>query len=130
MLLRTIHILLVDDHPLTCDGTRQILERHPDLTVVAEARDVAEAGWLAGDHRPEAAIVDGTTTSSRGLEAARAIHAASPHTAILMLTAYEDEAYLAALREAGVAAHLLKNARCGALVAAVRALAEVEQPAP
>jgi two-component system, NarL family, response regulator LiaR len=127
-LLRQIRVLVVDDHPLTCDGTRQILERQADLRVVAEARDVPQAETLAADHQPDVALVDGTTTSSRGLEAARAIHGASPRTAILMLTAYEDEAYLAALREAGVTGHLLKNARCGALVAAVRALTQAELP--
>lgn len=121
-----ISILLADDHALVREGTRQLLEREADLQVVAEAGDGEEAVRLAEAHRPDVALVDIAMPGLNGIEATREIKAISPTTAILILTAYDDDQYVFALLEAGAAGYLLKNVKGRDLVQAVRAVHEGE----
>ncbi len=121
-----ISILLADDHALVREGTRQLLEREPDLQVVAEAGDGEEAVQLAAAHRPDVALIDIAMPRLNGIEATRRIKAISPATAILILSAYDDDHYVFALLEAGAAGYLLKNVKGRDLVQAVRAVHEGE----
>ncbi len=115
-----IRILLADDHVLVREGTRRILEREPDLEVIAEAGDGREAVALATRERPDVAIVDISMPVMNGIEATKGIKAASPKTAVLVLSAYDDDEYVFAILEAGAAAYLLKNARSSQVIDAVR----------
>jgi len=115
-----IRILLADDHVMVREGTRRILEREPDLRVVAEAGDGGEAIALAARQRPDVAIVDISMPEVNGIEATKGIKRVSPETAILVLTAYDDDQYVFAILEAGAAGYLLKNCRGSELIDAVR----------
>lgn len=115
-----IRILLADDHIMVREGTRRILEREPDLDVIAEAGDGREAVELVAQHRPDVAIVDISMPVMNGIEATKGIKRVSPKTAVLVLTAYDDDEYVFAILEAGAAAYLLKNARGTELIDAVR----------
>ncbi len=115
-----IRILLADDHVVVREGTRQIIERESDLVVVAEASDGREAVALAERTRPDVAVVDISMPVMNGIEATREIKRILPRTAVLVLTAYDYDEYVFAILEAGAAGYLLKNARGGEVVDAVR----------
>ncbi len=117
-----IKILLADDHVLVREGTRELLEREQDFQVVAEAGDGEEAVRLAESQRPDVAIIDIAMPKLSGIEATKQIKALCPATAVLILTAYDDDQYIFALLEAGAAGYLLKNVRRRDLIDAVRAV--------
>lgn len=120
--MNRIRILLADDHVLVREGTRELLEREEDLQVVAEASDGQEAVQLAASQRPDVALMDISMPRLNGIEATKQIKALCPATAVLVLTAYDDDQYVFALLEAGAAGYLLKNVRGHDLVEAIRAV--------
>jgi DNA-binding NarL/FixJ family response regulator len=100
--------------------TLEILEREDDLQVVAEASDGREAIDLAASQKPDVAIVDISMPIMNGIDATKGIKRICPQTAILVLTAYDDDEYVFAILEAGAAGYLLKNARSSEVIEAVR----------
>jgi len=117
-----IKILIADDHAVVREGTRQILEREPDLEVVAEAADGEEAVKLAGSSRPNVAIIDIAMPKVDGIEATKQIKALYPAVAVLILSAYDDDQFVFSLLEAGAAGYLLKSVRGHELIDAVRSV--------
>ena len=117
-----IRVLIADDHVLVREGTRQLLEREDDIEVTAEAADGEEAVGMAVKTRPDVAIIDIAMPRLNGIEATRQIKALLPATAVLILTAYDDDQYIFALLEAGAAGYLLKTVRGRELIEAVRAV--------
>lgn len=118
--MEAIRILLADDHVMVREGTREILEREDDLQVVAEAGDGREAIELAATQAPDVAIVDISMPIMNGIDATKGIKRISPQTAVLVLTAYDDDEYVFAILEAGAEGYLLKNARSSEVIEAVR----------
>jgi DNA-binding NarL/FixJ family response regulator len=116
----SISILLVDDHELVRRGTRDVLELNPDLAVVGEAQDGREAVELVRQLQPDIVLMDVTMPGMNGIEATRLIKRESPSTAVLALSAFDDEPYVVQVLEAGAAGYLLKNVRGPDLVAAVQ----------
>ena len=117
-----IRVLIADDHTLVRDGTRRILETEKDLEVVAEASNGEEAVALISSLRPDVAIIDIAMPVLDGIEATRQIKALYPATAILILTAHDNDQFIYNLLEAGAAGYLLKSVRSQELVDAVLAL--------
>ena len=117
-----IRVMLVDDHALVREGTRELLERESDLEVVAEAGDGAQAVELATQHRPDVIIMDIAIPKLNGIDATKRIKALHPATAVLVLTAYDNDQYIFALLEAGAAGYLLKDIKMHDLVQAIRAV--------
>jgi len=120
--LDRIRVLIADDHALVRDGTRRILESEKDLEVVAEASNGEEAVALTSSLRPDVAIVDIAMPVLDGIEVTRQIKALYPATAILILTAHDNDQFIYKLLEAGAAGYLLKSVRGQELIDAVRAL--------
>lgn len=118
----TIRVVLADDHVLVRQGIRNILSNHSVLEVVGEASDGQEAVELTKQLRPDVVLMDIAMPGVNGIEATRMIKEHSPDTAVLVLTAYEDEGYILALLEAGAAGYLLKNSHGDELAAAVVAV--------
>ena len=117
-----IKVMLVEDHVLVREGTRELLDREEDIEVVAEAGDGEEAVQLTNAHHPDMILMDIAIPKLSGLEATRGIKATNPEAAILVLTAYDDDEYVFAFLEAGAAGYLLKDASAQELVKAIRAV--------
>lgn len=117
-----IKVMLVEDHVLMREGTRELLEREEDLSVVAQAGDGREAIRLAAEHDPDVILMDIALPQLNGLEATRRIKAADPACAVLVLSAYDDDEYILAFLEAGAAGYLLKDVSANELVRAIRAV--------
>jgi DNA-binding NarL/FixJ family response regulator len=102
-------------------GVRVILDAEPDLTVVAEADDGAEAIARAGEHRPDLAVLDIAMPRLTGLQAARKLSRACPETRILILTMYDNEQYFFEALGAAASGYVLKSVADRDLVEACRA---------
>ncbi|GAA4908933.1 two component transcriptional regulator, LuxR family [Stackebrandtia albiflava] len=114
-------ILLADDHALVRRGVRLILDGEPDLTVVAEASDGAEALESAKLHRPDLAIFDIAMPRMTGLQAARELSRIQPEVRILILTMYDNEQYFFEALQSGACGYVLKSVADRDLVEACRA---------
>lgn len=117
-----ITLLLVDDHPVVRKGTRELLEGESDMQVLGEAGSGEEAVKLASELQPAVILMDVSMPGMNGIEATKLIKAKHPSVGILVLTSYDDDAYVFALLEAGAAGYLLKNAGEEDLLGAVRAV--------
>ncbi|MBI4288706.1 MAG: response regulator transcription factor [Chloroflexi bacterium] len=117
-----IRVLLADDHAMVRDGTRRILEGEGDMEVVGEAADGQEAIRLAAATRPDVVLLDIAMPGINGVKATQEIKSVAPSTAVLILSAYDDDAYLFNALEAGAAGYLLKNCRATELVDSVRSV--------
>jgi DNA-binding NarL/FixJ family response regulator len=116
-----IRILLADDHALVRRGVRLILDGEPDLEVVAEAGDGAEAIEMAHTHTVDLAVLDVAMPRMTGLQAARELSARHPGLRILMLTMYDNEQYFFQALKSGACGYVLKSVADRDLVAACRA---------
>ncbi|MEU3188707.1 response regulator transcription factor [Streptomyces sp. NPDC006923] len=114
-------ILLADDHALVRRGVRLILDNEPDLTVVAEAGDGAEAIAQARAHHPDLAILDIAMPRLTGLQAARELSRVQPGLRILMLTMYDNEQFFFEALSAGASGYVLKSVADRDLIEACRA---------
>lgn len=117
-----IKVLLADDHVIVREGTKELVQRQPDMQVVAEASDGVEAVELARLYRPDVIVMDIAMPNMNGIEATKQIKKILPSTAVLILTAYDSDQYIMALLEAGAAGYLLKNVRGNQLIEAIRAV--------
>jgi len=114
-------ILLADDHALVRRGVRLILDSEPDLTVVAEAGDGAEAVALARVHEVDLAVLDVAMPRMTGLQAAREISRRPSAPRILLLSMYDSDQYFFEALKAGASGYVLKSVADRDLVAACRA---------
>jgi DNA-binding NarL/FixJ family response regulator len=118
-----IRVLLVDDQPLLRMGFTLVLQDEDDLVVVGEASDGAEAVAQVAALRPDVVLMDVRMPGTNGIEATRQIVASGSDARVLILTTFDlDEYAFAALRE-GASGFLLKDARPGDLIAAIRSVA-------
>ena len=118
--MEKIRVIIAEDHAVVREGTRQLLEREQDIEVVGEAANGAEALALVERLSPDVAIMDISMPEMTGIEATEKIKAVRPGTAVLILTAYDDDQYVFALLAAGAAGYLLKDVPSAELVRAVR----------
>ncbi|WP_432835298.1 response regulator [Dactylosporangium sp. CA-092794] len=118
-----IRVALVDDQPLARAGLRVMLSAEPDVEVVAEAADGAEALGVARLHRPDVMIMDVRMPGVDGIEATRRITAAVSGVRVLVLTTFDVDEYVFAALRAGASGFLLKDAEPAALIDAVRVVA-------
>ena len=121
-----IRILVADDHFIVRSGLISLIRSEPDMEVVAEAADGAQAADLFAQHQPDLALLDLRMPSNNGNEAIERIHREFPAARILVLTAFNgDEDIYRALR-AGAQGYVLKSSTGEALIPAIRAVAAGE----
>lgn len=117
-----LKVLIADDHPLLREALHRALDGKGDMEIVAEAGDGEEAVKLTSELKPDVVVMDIVMPKLNGIEATKKIKEVIPNTAVLILTAYNDEEYILGLLDAGAAGYLLKSARGSDLVEAVRAI--------
>lgn len=119
----TIRVVVADDQELVRSGFAMILDAQPGIEVVAEAADGAEAAEAVRLHGADVALLDVRMPGTDGIEACRAISAATDCRAI-MLTTFDSDEYVYEALHAGASGFLLKDVRRDDLVHAVRVVAE------
>jgi DNA-binding NarL/FixJ family response regulator len=120
--MNKIKVLIADDHALFREGTHSLIDHEKDMDVVGEASDGEETIKLVTELHPHVVLMDIAMPKVNGIEATRRIKADFPSTAVLILTAYDNDQYIVALLEAGAAGYLLKNVSGSDLVNAIRAV--------
>lgn len=118
----TIRILLADDHKITRDGLKVLLENQKNFTVVGEADNGRLAVRLAAELKPDVVVMDINMPELNGIEATRQIAAEVPGTKIIALSMYSDKRYVVGMLKAGVSGYLLKNCAFDELAAAISAV--------
>jgi DNA-binding NarL/FixJ family response regulator len=116
-----LRVLIADDHGIVRSGVKLLLDRQPDIEVVAEAEDGVEAVEKVIEHRPDVAVLDVSMPRMTGLQATHEIKQHAPDTQVLILSMHDDERYLFEALRAGAAGYVLKRAADQDLVDAVRA---------
>jgi DNA-binding NarL/FixJ family response regulator len=120
--MSVIKVLVAEDHLITRQGICRLLEDESNITVVGEAGDGEEAVQMVTDMHPDVVIMDIAMPKLNGIEATRQIKLLHPSTAVLILSAYDDDEYVFGLVEAGAAGYLLKTISGEELSRAIRAV--------
>ncbi len=118
----TIRIVLVDDQELVRTGFKMVLDAQPDMEVVAEAADGAEAIACASRYQADVMIMDARMPRMDGVEATRQIRLAGDRPRVLMLTTFDLDEYAFAALKAGASGFLLKDVPPDELLFAIRAV--------
>ena len=118
-----IRVLVADDHPVTREGLALILDNQADMTVVAQARDGAEAVALYARHRPDVAVIDVQMPVMTGAAATAAIREATPNARVLLFTTYDGDEDIFRGMQAGAKGYVLKGTPREELLRAIRAVA-------
>lgn len=116
-------VLLADDHMVVRVGVRALVESEPDLEVVGEAANGAQALALACSLRPDVVVMDISMPEMDGLTATRRIRAECPQSQVLILTVHAQERYLFPVLKAGGAGYVLKSTVDTELLDAIRTVA-------
>jgi len=123
-----IRVLVADDHAVVRRGLERLIRGAPDLELVAEASDGAEAITLARSAEPDVALVDLVMPGLGGIPAIRGMLEGRPGLQIVVLTSFSDREMIVAALEAGAVGYLLKDATPDELLAGIRAAARGESP--
>ena len=120
----SIRILLADDHKITRQGLRSLLEKQKDMEVVAEADNGRSAVQLAAELDPDIIIMDVTMPDLNGVEAAKQILAKSPEIKIIALSMHSDALFVTEMLKSGASGYLLKDCAFEELTRAIRTVAD------
>jgi len=121
-----ISVLLAEDHAVVREGLAELIRREADMEVVGQAGDGEEAVRMVTQLRPDIVLMDIAMPGLNGIEATRQIKLTLPQAKILVLTAYDNPEFVAAMIEAGAVGYLLKNVRGKELTNAIRSAFEGE----
>lgn len=122
--MKTIRVLLADDHAVLRAGLRLLLDAQADMEVVGEASTGDEAVAQAKKLTPDIVLLDITMSGTDGLDAVRRIKEDNPGVKVLALTMHDDESYLRQVLEGGGSGYVLKRAADTELLSAIRAVHE------
>lgn len=115
-------VLIADDHALVRQGMRSMMSEAPDLVIVAEAVDGRETVQMAGDLKPDLAIIDISMKELNGIEAIAQVRRKSPATLIIALSMFGEERYVTRAVRSGAKAYVLKDSSGEDLMQAIRAV--------
>jgi DNA-binding NarL/FixJ family response regulator len=121
-----IRVVVVDDHPMFRAGLRTLVQESPQLALVGEAENAADAVELCLREGPDVVLMDVKMPGGSGVEATREVVGARPEIGVLMLTMLEDDTSVFAAMRAGARGYVLKGAAPEDIVRAVVAVAAGE----
>lgn len=124
MPMRKIRVVIVDDHLIVREGLKQILELEPDMEVVGEAENGLDCLRVIQAERPDLVFMDLRMPGVSGIEATRLVCEKFPRTRVIVLTIYEDDAYVKEAIRAGAKAYVLKKAKREDLIRVARDVLE------
>ena len=116
-------IVLADDHPVVRQGLRALLEGEADFKVIGEAGDVETAIELVNRKRPAVLVLDLIMKGLNSIQIIRQISSDSPETGIVILSMYDNEAYILESLRAGAKSYILKGSTSEELMRAIREVA-------
>jgi DNA-binding NarL/FixJ family response regulator len=116
-------VLLVDNHAIIREGLRSLLEKQPDMKVLADTDEVAKAVELVRQLSPDVVVMDVTMTGHNGIEATRLITAESPQIRVIALSIHSQRRFIAEVLSAGAVGYILKECLFEELVEAIKAVA-------
>jgi two-component system, NarL family, response regulator LiaR len=119
-----IRVLVVEDHAVVREGTRQLIEQDERIQMAGEAESGNQAIRLAEDLQPDVILLDLALGDMTGIDVARKVTSVAPNARIIVLSAYDDRDYVMAAMEIGVAAYLLKTVRAHEIIDAIHAVME------
>ncbi len=122
--LKSISILLAEDHAIVRQGLSALLNAHGAFTIVGEARTGREAVEMTATLRPEVILMDIAMPVLNGFEATRQIMEADPAAKVIILSAHSDDAYVESMRAAGVMGFLEKQTSAEILTKAIHEVAK------
>jgi len=128
--LKTVRVLLCDDHAIIRAGLRLILEQEEEFEIVGEAENGEESIRRAARLHPDLVIMDISMPGMGGLEATPRVLEVAPEARVLILTVHDDEAYFFQALQAGAAGYVLKGASRSELLAAIRLVIHGGVPIP
>jgi DNA-binding NarL/FixJ family response regulator len=117
-------VVLVDDHPIVRQGMRVVIESQLEIEVVGEASNGTEAIQVCVETKPDVVLMDLLMPGLNGIDAIAGVRAASPSTAVLVLTMYDDDAMVFEAIAAGAGGYLLKGSDGSDIVAAIQSAAQ------
>jgi NarL family two-component system response regulator LiaR len=120
MVSEMITILIADDHPTYREGLRQLLSAETDLECVGVASDGVEAIEMTKQFQPDVALIDIIMPELNGIKATAQIKSICPNTAVLVLSAFDNMAYILPVVKAGASGYLLKNSSLDEIAGAIR----------
>ncbi|MGO9577915.1 MAG: response regulator transcription factor [Desulfobaccales bacterium] len=116
----SIKILIADDHQLTREGIRTMLEREPDMEVLGEAEDGRTAAKMARDLGPDIILMDVCMPDMNGIVATGIIHSESPKIKVLALSMLDDRRFVYHMLRAGASGYIIKDCSFTELIRAIR----------
>ncbi len=117
-----IRILIADDHKIVRDGLRALLEKEPDMEVIAEAEDGQSTVRLTGELLPDVVVMDVGMPELNGIEATQQILAKHADIKVIALSMHSDKRFVGGMLKAGASGYLLKDCAFGELAHAIRAV--------
>lgn len=121
---KTIKVVLADDHMIVRDGLRSLLDRQPDMEVVAEADNGRTALKHVKELSPDVVIMDIGMRELNGIDATRQIVKMSPGVKVLALSMYSDKRFIKGMLKAGASGYMLKDSAFKELIVAIRVIVE------
>jgi two-component system, NarL family, response regulator NreC len=120
----SIKILLADDHKITRQGLRSLLEKEPDMEVVAEAEEGRTTVRLARELLPDVVVMDVSMPDLNGMEAARQIRASLPNVKVIALSMHSDNLFVSEMLKSGASGYLLKDCAFEELARAIHVVVD------
>ena len=121
--VRTLRVLLADDHVVVREGLKRLIDEQPDILVVGEAGDGTTTIQKVQELKPDVIVMDISMPGMNGLVATKKLKELRPDIVIVTLTRHADDAYLQELLRAGAAGYVLKQSAPNELIQAIRATA-------
>lgn len=124
MAIKTIKVIIVDDHAILREGLKQILEETRDIMVIAAGESASDAVKLVSQHQLDVLLLDISLPDRSGIEALKQIRKANGKLPVLMLSMYREDQYAVRALKAGAAGYLSKQKASAELVNAIRTVAK------